>query len=64
MSQAYRPNIESLFGNLPVLTGGTRTFEVATITADEKQSFDEFFDGQLKQIRRLSPFVAEDFKSQ
>lgn len=61
---AYRPNIESLFGNLPVLTGGTRTFEVATITPDEKAAFDEFFNNQLIAMRRVTPAVAEDYKSQ
>ena len=61
---SYKPNIESLFGNLPVLTGGTRTFEVATITADEKAAFDEFFNNQVIAMRKVTPVVAEDYKNQ
>ncbi len=60
----YKPKIESLFGKEPVLTGGTRTFEVAALSGGEQRAFKRFFDKIAKQMERVSPIVASDFKRQ
>lgn len=60
----YKPRIENLFGLEPVLTGGTRTFEVASITGGEQAAFRHYFEKIVKQMRRVSIPVAEDFERQ
>lgn len=60
----YRPSLDALFGKLPVITGGTRTFEVAELSDTEMARLNEFLTHYARILSRASPQIAEDFKRQ
>ena len=62
--QAYRPTAKNIFGDLPVLTGGTRTFEVASLSPLELARLVEFFDYIGAQMEKQAPAIAADFRAQ
>lgn len=57
----YKPVLKDIFGKQPVITGGTRTFEVGTLSDIEVRKLDEFLDKYALQLHRASPAIAEDF---
>lgn len=60
----YRPTAKDIFGDLPVLTGGTRTLEVAELSPTELSRIVEFLDYYARKLEKVSPVVAEDFRAQ
>ncbi|TSA56997.1 hypothetical protein D4R42_02460 [bacterium] len=60
----YKPTARNIFGDLPVLTGGTRTFEVAQLSALELARLVEFLDYYAATLEKSAPAVAEDFRAQ
>lgn len=60
----YRPSLDALFGKLPVITGGTRTFEVAELSDTELARLNEFLEYYARQLSRSSPEIGEDFRRQ
>lgn len=57
----YKPSLENIFNKQPVITGGTRTFEVGQLSDIEVKKLDEFLDNYARQLHRASPAIAEDF---
>jgi len=62
--QGFKPSPNTLFGSLPVLTGGTKTYEVATLSQLELARLLEFLDYLGRKLEKSSVLVAEDFKKQ
>lgn len=60
----YKPTAKDIFGDLPVLTGGTRTFEVAQLSPLELARLTEFLDYYGRKLQKVSPVLAEDFIAQ
>lgn len=62
--QGFKPTPMTLFGNLPVLTGGTRTYEVAALSPLELARILEFLEGYRDKLRCQARCLAAEFEKQ
>lgn len=62
--EGFRPHPRTLFGNLPVLTGGTKTYETARLSPLELARIMEFLDYYADKLQCKSICIAREFRSQ